>query len=172
MTYIVCPPETQNHKPIYFSIDTINIDLASFLVPEYVLEVVSGVNYLKLFCESDKYQKKGGDGSYLENTSTGSVFITRTYRGGFDATFDYTEHEIVRLLEAIADNTRKTKNFITVLDYVGRSYSSTTFTTRVGIILPSSIKYAGITKNANTGKDVIPNGFSLSFVNKDNIYIG
>lgn len=157
-------------KPIYFSIDTFNINVSTYEIPSQFIEVINSVSYLKLYCSSDKYKQKGGDGSYLENTSTGSVFVVRTYRDGFDATFDYGEYELVRLLKAIADNTRKTKEFITVIDYVGKNFKDRDFSTKVGIILPSSIQHGGITTNPLTNKDYVES-FNLSFVSKDNTYV-
>ena len=167
--YEICT--APNHiKPIYFSIDTFNININSYEVLPHYIEVINSVSYLKLYCDPNKYKPKGGDGSYLENTSTGSVFIIRTYRDGFDATFDYGQYELVRLLKAIADNTRKTKEFITVIDYVGKNFKDRDYSVKVGIILPSSIQHGGIITDPITNKDYVEN-FNLSFVSKDNTYV-
>lgn len=152
----------------------ITIDLSTYDLPTRVIEVIDGSNYLSLFVESSKYNKPNRNGNRLARTGRGSYLEIKLTEGGFTATFDYGEYEIVRLLKQIGLNSYRFKEFITVLDYLAIESADTEFTTRLGVI--NEIQHTGtfdgdpvIVNGIEKQYKYLENGFTVTF-SEDRMY--
>lgn len=152
----------------------ITIDLSLYNIPIRVLETINDEKYLSLFVESSKYNKPNRNTNKLTRTAKGSYLEIHLAEGGFTATFDYSEYEIIKLLKQIGINSIRFKEYITVLDYVGLETLDTEFTTRTGII--TEIQHTGtfdsdpvIVNGVEIQYKYVENGFTLTF-SEDNMY--
>lgn len=169
----LCDNTNVRIRPIKFKIP-ITIDLATYDIPERVIETIDVDTYLSLFIEAGKYNKPNRSGNSLLRTAKSTYLDVKLTEGGFTGTFDYSEYEIVRLLKQIAFNSIRFKEYIVVLDYVGIESGDIDFTVRTGII--KEIQHTG-TFNGQTvtinDVEVTPryveNGFTLIF-SEDNLY--
>jgi hypothetical protein len=175
MSIVICDNVATRTKirQIKFKIP-ITVDLSNYDLPERVIEVINDNNYLSLFVESSKYNKPNRNGNRLSRTAKGSYLETKLTEGGFTATFDYGEYEIIKLLKQIAVNSFRFKEYITVLDYVGIEYSDSEFTTRIGVI--SEIQHTGsfdgdpvIVNGVEKQYKFVEGGFTISF-SEDRMY--
>ena len=169
MPTVICDniPIKVKIRPIKFKIP-ITIDLSLYDLPSRVIETINDEKYISLFCESSKYNKPARNGNKLNRTAKGSYLETKLADGGFTATFDYGEYEIIKLLKHIGINSIRFKEYITVLDYVGIEYDDDEYTTRLGII--SEIQHTGsfdgdpvIVNGIEKQYKYVENGFSLVF---------
>lgn len=160
-------------RQIKFKIPT-SIDVSIYNVPERVLELINDEYYLSLFIEAGKYNKPTRGGNTLLRTARSSYLDIKLTEGGFTATFDYSEYEIIKLLKQIASDSIRFKQYITALDYVGIENNDETFTTRTGVI--KEITHTGvfngttvIVNDITTTPKYVENGFSLVF-SEDKMY--
>lgn len=169
----ICDNSKVRIRPIKFKIP-ITIDLTTYDIPQRVIEVIDENTYLSLFVEASKYNKPNRSGNTLLRTARSNYLEIKLTEGGFSATFDYSEYEIVKLLKQIALNSIRFKEYITVLDYVGLEGVDTEFTLRTGLI--KELTHTGTFNGDSTiinGIEKIPryieNGFSLVF-SEDKMY--
>lgn len=152
----------------------ITIDLTKYDLPERVIEIINDEKYLSLFVESTKYNKPNRNGNRLSRTARGSYLEVKLTEGGFTATFDYGEYEIIKLVKEIGINSIRFKEYITVLDYLGIEYDDTEFTTRIGVI--SEVQHTGsfdgdlvIVNGIEKQYKYVEGGFTITF-SEDNTY--
>lgn len=163
----ICDNSKTRIRLIKFKIP-VTIDITTYNLPSRVVEVIDTDTYLSLFIEASKYNKPNRSGNTLLRTARSSYLDIKLTEGGFTATFDYSEYEIVRLLKQIALNSIRFKEYVTVLDYVGLEGNDTDFTTRTGII--KEVTHTGTFNGDTTVIDgientprYIENGFNLVF---------
>jgi len=162
----ICNTQTKIRK-IKFKIP-ITIDLIAYVIPERTIEVINEETYLSLFIESGKYNKPSRGGNNLARTASSTYLEVKLTEGGFTATFDYSEFEIIRLLKQMALNSIRFKEYITVLDYVGLESMDSDFTVRTGII--KEVQHTGtfsdnfkVIDGIESSTKYVENGFSLTF---------
>lgn len=158
MPIVICDNVSTRTKirQIKFKIP-ITIDLTLYDLPSRVIEVIDSSSYLSLFVESSKYNKPNRNGNRLSRTAKGSYLEVKLTEGGFTATFDYGEYEIIRLIKQIGLNSIRFKEYITVLDYVGIEATDLEFTTRIGVI--NEVQHTG----SFDGDPVIVNGIEKQY---------
>lgn len=137
-----------------------------------VIELQGSSRYLSLLVQPNDYQPLTELTSPdIRDTGSGAFLSISKVRKGFNVTFGYDETNIRVCLQLLAQNCFTQKKYIQVLDYVSpepEDYHAG-YTKRTGIIrLP-------ITHLGSIGKEIIgdrtPDGFSLSFVEKDLRYV-
>lgn len=131
-----------------------NYDLRS----DVVRSTTSGDYYLTLFVDPNNYSPVSEGGSNFISAGKSSILNVALKRKGFNAKFFYTEANLYQVVRLIAIQALKTKELITVVDFVSPEPEDyfNGYTVRSGLFIDVKSDTGSIQINYPTQSYVVP----------------